>query len=112
MNAGLPSFYSIQELEAAMRKLASNEGTVYGLGRYSASMATITVAEIVGKLDLYARVIYPAKDQPSVRRVKWRDVVYEGTRRGTLYVLRRKNQAPMYFAISRTEVRKVTARAR
>ncbi len=99
------------ELEIAMQRLSQGAGTTYGIStRYRENIASVSVSTIVAVLDLHARVTFPSRMQPSVRRIKWRDVQYEGTRRGTLYVLTRVGQPPMYFAISQTEVRKVVAR--
>lgn len=99
------------ELEVAMQRLSQGAGTTYGIHpRYRENIASVSVPTIVAVLDLHARVMFPQKMQPSVRRIKWRDVQHEGTRRGTLYVLTRVGQPPMYFAISQTEVRRVVAK--
>lgn len=101
------------ELEIAMQRLSQGTGNTYGIHpRYRENIASVSVPTIVAVLDLHARVIFPRKEHPAVRRIKWNQVQYEGTRRGTLYVLERKGQPPMYFAISQTEVRRVRAKLR
>lgn len=99
------------ELEVALDRLARGVGDMYNISSYGANnIANVRVSTVVEVLDLHARVIFPATSHPNVRRIKWRDVQHEGTRRGTLYVLTRRNDAPMFFAISRTEVRRVLAK--
>jgi hypothetical protein len=99
------------ELEIAMQRLSQGTGNTYGIHeRYRDNIATVSVATIVAVLDLHARVMFPQGERPAVRRVKWRDVQFEGTRRGTLYALTRKGVPPMFFAISQTEVRRVIAK--
>lgn len=101
------------ELEIAMQRLSQGAGDTYGIHqRYRENIASVSVAAIVQVLDLHARVMFPQKEKPAVRRIKWQQVTHEGTRRGTLYVLERKSQPPMFFAISQTEIRRVNARLR
>ena len=92
------------ELEIAMQRLSQGTGNIYGIHeRYRENIASVSVSTIVAVLDLHARVMFPQRQRPAVRRIKWRDVRFEGTRRGTLYVLTREGLPPMFFAISRSQ---------